>query len=87
MRNSRVAEERNIGILREQEAGARTAEVCDRHGISQTTFYKWKSKDGGMDVSVAARLKGLDGESLPLKKLLAKAMLDLSALKDLSGKG
>jgi putative transposase len=81
MRRSRFGEEQIIAILREQEAGA-TSEVCRRHG----TFYKWKAKYGGMEVSDAKRLKGLEDENRRLKKLLAEAMLDNAALKDLLGK-
>jgi len=72
--------------LREQEAGAATGEVCRRHGISDATFYKWKAKYGGMEVSDAKRLKGLEDENRRLKKLLAESMLDNAALKDLLGK-
>ena len=70
----------------EQERGAATADVCRRHGISQTTFYKWKAKFGGMGVSEARRLKTLEAENARLKKLLADQMLDNAVLKDLLGK-
>jgi putative transposase len=86
MKGSRFSEEQVIGILREQEAGAKTQEVCRRHGISDATFYKWKAKYGGLDVSEARRLKALEDENRRLKKLLAEAMLDNAALKDLLGK-
>jgi len=86
MRASRFSEEQIIGILREQERGAKTAEVCRRHGISDATFYKWKAKYGGMGGSEAKRLKALEDENRRLKKLLAEAMLDNAALKDVLGK-
>ena len=86
MKRSRFTEEQIIGILREQEAGVATAEVCRRHGVSSATFYKWKAKFGGMDVSEARRLKALEDENLRLKRMLADAMLDNAALKDLLGK-
>ena len=72
--------------MREQEAGVATAEVCRRHGVSSATFYKWKAKFGGMDVSEARRLKALEDENTKLKRMLADAMLDNVALKDLLGK-
>ena len=86
MKRSRFTEEQIISILREQEGGVATAEVCRRHGVSSATFYKWKAKFGGMDVSDARRLKTLEGENTRLKRMLADAMLDNAALKDLLGK-
>jgi putative transposase len=86
MRSSRFKEEQIIAILREQEAGTATADVCRRHGISSATFYKWKAKYGGLDVSDARRLKALEAENTKLKKLLAEAMLDNAMLKDLTTK-
>ena len=86
MKRSRFTEEQIIGILREQEAGVATAEVCRRHGVSSATFYKWKAKFGGMDVSEARRLKALEDENTKLKRMLADAMLHNVALKDLLGK-
>ena len=86
MKRKRFTEEQIIGILKEHELGAKTAEVCRKHGVSEATFYKWKSKYGGMDVSEAKRLKGLEEENAKLKRLLADAMLDNVALKDLLSK-
>ena len=86
MRKSRFSEEQIIAVLAEQERGMSTAEVCRRHGISQTTFYKWKARFGGMDVSEARRMKTLEAENAQLKKLLADTMLDNAVLKDLLGK-
>ena len=86
MKRSRFTEEQIIGMLREQEAGAATADVCRRHGVSSATFYKWKAKYGGLEVSEAKRLKALEDENGRLKRMLADAMLDNAALKDLLGK-
>ena len=86
MKRSRFTEEQVIGILREQEAGMKTADVCRKHGISEATFYKYKAKFGGMDVSDARRLKALEEENAKLKKLLAEAMLDNAMLKDVASK-
>ena len=79
----RFSEEQIIMVLKEQEASGKTAEVCRRHGISAATFYKWKAKFGGMEVSDARRLKGLETENARLKKLLAEAELDKLMLKEL----
>ena len=87
MRRSRFTEEQIIAILAEQERGMATAEVCRRHGVSSATFYKWKAKFGGMDVSDARRLKTLEQENARLKRLLAEAELDKAVLKDLPGNG
>jgi putative transposase len=86
MRKSRFTEEQIIAILAEQERGLTTAEVCRKHNVSPATFYKWKARFGGLDVSDARRLKGLEAENAKLKRLLADAMLDVSVLKDLLGK-
>jgi putative transposase len=83
---SRFTEEQIIGILREQEAGTATADVCRKHGISSATFYKWKAKYGGLEVSDAKRLKALEDENARLKKLLADAMLDNAMLKEVASK-
>jgi putative transposase len=86
MKRSRFTEEQIIAVLKEHELGAKTADLCRKHGISEATFYSWKSKFGGMEVSEARRLKALEGENAKLKKLLADAMLDNAALKDLLSK-
>jgi putative transposase len=86
MKRSRFNEEQIIAILREQEAGMKTADLCRKHGVSPATFYQWKAKYGGLDVSEARRLKMLTDENAKLKKLLAEAMLDNAMLKDLNSK-
>jgi putative transposase len=86
MKRNRFKEEQIIAILREQEAGSPTADVCRKHGISSATFYKWKAKFGGLDVSDAKRLKALEDENTKLKKLLAETMLDNAILKDINSR-
>lgn len=86
MKRSRFTEEQIIGILKEQESGMKTADVCRRHGISEGTFYKYKAKYGGLRVSDAKRLRALEDENAKLKKLLAETMLDNAVLKDINAK-
>lgn len=83
MKKKRFTEEQIIAVLKEAEAGAKTADLCRKHGISEATFYNGKAKYAGMTVSEARRLKELEQENTRLKKLLAEAELDKSALKDL----
>jgi len=86
MKRSRFTEEQIIGMLKEQEAGMKTADVCRKYGISEGTFYKYKAKFGGMEVSDARRLRALEDENAKLKKLLAEQMLDNAILKDVASK-
>ncbi len=86
MKRKRFSEEQIIGILKEHEAGVSVVELCRKHGVSDASIYKWKARFGGMDVSEAKRLKGLEDENAKLKRLLADAILDNAALKDLLGK-
>ena len=86
MRRSRFSEEQIIGMIKEQEAGVPTADVCRKHGVSTASFYKYKAKFGGMDVSDARKLKALEDENAKLKKLLAEQMLDIAMLKDVTAK-
>ena len=82
----RFSEEQIIGILKEQEGGVKTGDVCRRHGISESTFYSWKAKFGGMDVSEARRLKALEVENARLKRMVADLHLDIEILKDVNSK-
>ena len=86
MRRSKYSEEQVIGILKEHDAGLSTAEICRRYGVSNATFYNWRNRYGGMEVSDARRLKSLEDESRRLKKLLAESMLDVSTLREMLGK-
>ena len=86
MKRSRFTEEQIIAILKRQESGLATADVCREHGISSATFYKWKAKFGGLEVSDARRLKALEDENAKLKKLLAEQMLDNAILKDVASR-
>ena len=86
MKRSRFSEEQIIGILKEHQAGLGAKELCRRHGVSDATFYKWRSKYGGMEVSDAKKLKALEAENAKLKKLLAEQMMDVSTLKEMLGK-
>jgi putative transposase len=86
MKQQRFDEGQIIGILKQQEAGLTVAQICREHAISEGTFYRWKSKYGGMEVHEATRLRQLEQENARLKKLLAESMLDVSALKDVLSK-
>ncbi|MBB6305608.1 putative transposase [Rhizobium leucaenae] len=86
MKKQRFTEEQIIAVLKEQEAGAKASDLCRKHGISEATFYNWKAKYGGMEVSEAKRLKALEDENARLKKLLAEQMLDAAALRELLAK-
>lgn len=86
MKCSRFTEEQIIGILKEHQAGLSAADLCRKHSISDATFYKWRSKYGGMEVSDAKKLKALEAENTKLKKLLAESVMDVSTLKEMLGK-
>ena len=86
MKRNRFTDEQIIGILKEHEAGTPVSELCRKHGVSDASIYKWKAKYGGMEVSEAKRLRALEDENAKLKRMLAEAMLDNVALKDLLGK-
>ena len=86
MKNSGFSEEQIIGILKQSEVGAKTSELCRQHGISTATFYGWRSKYGGLEVSEAKRLKQLEEENAKLKRIVADQALDITMLKDLVGK-
>ena len=86
MKRSRFSQEQIIGVLKEHQAGMSAADLCRRHGISDATFYTWRKKYGGMEVSDAKRLKALEEENTKLKKLLAEQMMDASTLREMLGK-
>jgi putative transposase len=86
MRNGRFSEEQIINVLKEHQAGIPVVELCRQHGISDATFYTWRTKYGGMEVSDARKLKALEDENRKLKKLLAEAMLDVATLREALGK-
>ena len=86
MKRSRFSEEQIIGILKKHQDGLSAKELCRKHGISDATFYKWRSKYGGMEVSDARRLKTLESENAKLKKMLAEQMMDVATLKEMLGK-
>lgn len=86
MKRSRFSQEQIIGVLKEHQPGASVSDLCRKHGISDATFYTWRSKYGGMEVSDAKRLRGLEEENAKLKKLLAESMLDVSTLREMLAK-
>lgn len=86
MRKSRFSQEQIIGVLKEHHAGLSAGDLCRKHGISDATFYKWRSKYGGMDVSDARKLKALEDENARLKRLLAESVMDVSTLREMLSK-
>jgi putative transposase len=86
MKRGRYTEEQIIGILKEHQAGLSAGDLCRKHGISDATFYKWRSRYGGMEVSDARKLRALEDENRKLKKLLAESLLDAATLKEMLGK-
>ena len=86
MRKSRFTQEQIIGVLKEHHAGLSAAELCRKHGVSDATFYKWRAKYGGMDVSDVRKLKALEEENAKLKRLLAEQVMDVSTLKEMLAK-
>lgn len=86
MKRKRFSEEKIIGVLKEAEAGAKVDDICRRHGVSSATFYTWRKKYGGMEVSEARRLRALEAENAKLKRIVADQMLDMSAMKELLAK-
>ncbi len=86
MKRSRFTQEQIIGVLKGHQAGTAAADLCRKHGIGDATFYKWRSKYSGMEVSDAKRLRGLEEENAKLKKLLAESMLDVSTLREMLAK-
>lgn len=86
MKRSRFTEEQIIGVLKEHQAGLSATELCRKHGISDATFYNWRSKYGGMEISEAKRLKQLEDENAKLKRLLAEQMMDVATLREMLGK-
>jgi putative transposase len=86
MKRSRFTDEQIIGILKEHQAGLGAKDLCRKHDVSDATFYKWRARFGGMEVSDAKKLKALEAENAKLKKLLAEQMMDVSTLEEMLGK-